>query len=203
MFNIQTPLPDSKDEIKSYAASLTPVLRAGDYAQALMDLGATICTPKALKCNGRCPWEQSCISAHLGTSADLPFKKKKAAKPTRRGYAFWAEYKGYIWLCRRPEKGLLGGMMEIPSTDWTPSNTWDNIPDPQVPIIANWQQVSGLVRHTFTHFHLELKVIRLDIEEMINLQEGSWCRLDELERYALPTVMMKIIEHLREPVLDL
>jgi A/G-specific adenine glycosylase len=127
----------------------------------------------------------------------------RKARPIRFGAAFIVQKNAKVLLQRRPEKGLLGGMMEIPSTDWTPSNTWDNIPDPQVPIIANWQQVSGLVRHTFTHFHLELKVIRLDIEEMINLQEGSWCRLDELERYALPTVMMKIIEHLREPVLDL
>ncbi len=203
MFNIRTPLPDSKNEIRSYAEKLTPSSRAGDYAQAIMDLGATICTPKALKCSGRCPWERGCISASLGTSAELPIKKKKPLKPTRRGYAFWAEYKGYIWLCKREEKGLLGGMMEIPSTDWIPSNSWDNIPEPQVPIIANWKEVHGLVRHTFTHFHLELKIIRLDIEEMINLQEGSWYKLDELDRYALPTVMMKIIHHLQEPVLDL
>ena len=203
MFNIRMPLPDSKNEIRSYAEKLTPSSRAGDYAQAIMDLGAVICTPKALKCSGRCPWERDCISARLGISAELPIKKKKAVKPTRRGYAFWAEYKGYIWLCKREEKGLLGGMMEIPSTDWTPSNSWNNIPAPQVPIIANWKEIHGLVRHTFTHFHLELKIIRLDIEEMINLQEGSWCRLDELDRYALPTVMMKIIHHLQEPVLDL
>jgi len=94
-------------------------------------------------------------------------------------------------------------MMEIPGTEWAPSNSWDNLPSPQVPIISNWKEIHGLVRHTFTHFHLELKIIRLDLEEQIDLQEGIWAPLNRLEEYALPTVMTKVVQHMRQPVLDL
>ena len=202
VFNIETPLPDSRPEIRSVAEKLTPDHRPGDYAQALMDLGATICTPKKLKCSN-CPIENDCVSHTLGTASDLPLRVSKKAKPTRRGYAFWAEYKGNVWLRRRPEKGLLGGMMEVPSDEWAPSNSWENIPEPRIPIIANWGILPGVVRHTFTHFHLEIKVIRLELEEMINLQEGQWCAIDEMNQYALPTVMKKIFEHAQQPLLDL
>ena len=203
LFNVDTPLPDVRPELRDLAEALTPSHRPGDYAQAVMDLGATICTPKALKCDGRCPWQDFCISAKAGTSEELPKRLKKAAKPTRRGFAFWGEYNNHVWLRRRPEEGLLGGMMEVPSSDWVPSNSWDNFPPPQVPIIANWREMPGVVTHTFTHFHLELKVIRLELEEMINLQEGVWAPLDRLDEFALPTVMKKIVEHVRAPVLDL
>ena len=202
VFNITTPLPDSRPEIREFAEKLTPTHRPGDYAQALMDLGATICTPRNLKC-GHCPIENECRSRELGTAAELPVRKTKKAKETRRGYAFWAEYNGSVWLRRRPEKGLLGGMMEVPSNEWAPSNSWANIPDPRIPIIANWELLPGMVRHTFTHFHLELKVIRLDLEEMINLQEGEWCPVIDRDKYALPTVMKKIFSHVGEPLLDL
>lgn len=203
LYNIETPLPDSRPELRLLAEQITPEHRPGDYAQAIMDLGATVCTPRVLKCVGRCPWEDNCLASELGTAADLPRRQEKAKKPTRRGYAFWGEYSGHVWLRRRPEEGLLGGMMEVPSSDWVPSNSWDNIPYPQVPIIANWKEMPGLVRHTFTHFHLELKVIRIELEELINLQEGQWCDLSELGNYALPTVMKKIVDHVGEPVLDL
>ncbi len=201
-FNITTPLPDSRPEIREYAEQLTPNHRPGDYAQALMDLGATICTPKTLKCD-LCPWQSDCISHEMGTATKLPARTSKKARPTRRGYAFWAEYDGQVWLRRRPEKGLLGGMMEVPSDEWVPSNSWDNFPNPRIPIIANWEILPGMVRHTFTHFHLELKIVRLDLEEMINLQEGQWCPVDESDKYALPTVMKKIFLHVGEPLLDL
>lgn len=202
IYNIATPLPDSKPEIKEYADILTPAYRPGDYAQALMDLGATVCTPRVLKCD-RCPIEEYCIAYHKGTAADLPLRLSKKEKPTRRGYAFWAEYEGKVWLRRRPEKGLLGGMMEVPSDEWVPSNSWDNIPNPRVPIIANWDLLPGVVRHTFTHFHLELKVVRLNLEEIINLQEGEWCGINDIENYALPTVMKKIFTHVGQPAFDL
>lgn len=202
LFNITDPLPHSRPEIRENAAKLTPDHRPGDYAQALMDLGATICTPKSLKC-GSCPLENNCISCDLGTAATLPARIRKKTRPTRRGYAFWAEYNGSVWLRRRPEKGLLGGMMEVPSDEWAPSNSWENIPDPRVPIIANWQLLPGVVRHTFTHFHLELKIVRIELEEMINLQEGEWCLIENIDKYALPTVMKKVISHVGEPLLDL
>ncbi|MDA9769842.1 A/G-specific adenine glycosylase [Emcibacteraceae bacterium] len=202
VFNIETPLPDSRPEIREFAEIFTPSHRPGDYAQALMDLGATVCTPKSAKC-GNCPWQEDCLAHELGTEADLPVRKNKKAKPTRRGYAFWAEYDGKVWLRKRPEKGLLGGMMEVPSNEWAPSNSWDNIPTPRIPIIANWDLLPGVVRHTFTHFHLELKVVRLNLEEMINLQEGEWCEIEKSNEYALPTVMKKIFVHVGQPLLDL
>ncbi|WP_138379342.1 A/G-specific adenine glycosylase [Luteithermobacter gelatinilyticus] len=203
LFDVHTPLPDARPVLREFAEKLTPTHRPGDYAQAVMDLGATVCTPRALKCNGRCPWEAFCLAARTDSAEELPKKTRKAEKPTRRGFAFWGEFDGKLWLRRRPENGLLGGMMEVPTSDWIPSNSWDNFPPPRVPIIANWRELPGLVRHTFTHFHLELKVIRLELEEMINLQEGEWVPLDQLDKYALPTVMKKIIDHVREPVLDL
>lgn len=202
IFNIRTPLPDSRPEIRECAELLTPDHRPGDYAQALMDLGATICTPRTLKC-GNCPWENDCDAREVGNASELPMRKNKKAKETRRGYAFWAEYDGKVWLRRRPENGLLGGMMEVPSDDWAPSNSWENIPTPRIPIIANWDMLPGVVRHTFTHFHLELKVIRLNLEEMINLQEGEWCEIEKRDKMALPTVMKKIFAHVGEPLLDL
>jgi len=203
MFHITTPLPDAKAELKSLAERMTPAHRAGDYAQAVMDLGATICGPKLLKCSGRCPWEDNCQANRQGVADQLPRRKSKAAKPTRRGYAFWAEYDRHLWLCRRPEKGLLGGMMEVPSTDWLETETWGEVPAPQIPIISNWKETPGLVRHSFTHFHLELKVIRLELAEMIDLQEGGWFPFSRIDNLALPTVMRKVIHHLKEPVFDL
>ena len=203
LFNIKTPLPDAKAEIKQMARKITPRHRPGDYAQAVMDLGATVCTPKILKCSGRCPWEKACLSKKEGTAEQLPLRRSKGAKPTRRGYAFWGEYEGFVWLRRRPEEGLLGGMMEIPSTPWQETKNWAEVPAPQVPIITNWKEMQGLVRHSFTHFHLELKVIKLDFAEKIDHQEGDWFPLARLEDFALPTVMTKIVDHVREPVLDL
>ncbi len=203
MFNVATPLPEAKPILKEHAREITPAHRAGDYAQAVMDLGSDICGSKILKCKGRCPWEENCAANALGTADALPHRKSKTAKPTRRGYAFWAEYKGHLWLCRRPETGLLGGMMEVPSSDWLETPDWDAVPIPQIPIIANWKETPGLVRHSFTHFHLELKIIRLELLEMIELQEGDWFLFSRIEDLALPTVMMKIIHHLRQPVLDL
>ncbi|NOZ66540.1 MAG: A/G-specific adenine glycosylase [Alphaproteobacteria bacterium] len=203
MFNITTPLPDAKATLKEFAEQMTPAHRAGDYAQAVMDLGSDICGAKILKCTNRCPWEENCQAHALGTADQLPRRKSKTAKPTRRGYAFWAEYDGHLWLCRRPEHGLLGGMMEVPSSDWLESPDWDAVPMPQIPIIANWTETPGLVRHSFTHFHLELKIIRLELLEMIELQEGDWFPFSRIEYLALPTVMKKIIHHQSQPVLDL
>lgn len=202
LFEITTPLPDSRPEIRDYAKKMTPDLRPGDYAQGIMDLGATVCTSKSPKC-GSCPWDLDCAAKSSGTTAELPARVSKKPRETRRGYAFWAEFKGNVWLRRRPEKGLLGGMMEIPSDEWAPSNSWENIPAPRVPIIANWEVLPGVVSHTFTHFHLELKIIRLNLEEMINLQEGDWYPVDQADNYALPTVMKKVFTHAQQPLLDL
>ncbi|HZT50868.1 MAG TPA: A/G-specific adenine glycosylase, partial [Stellaceae bacterium] len=118
LFAIETPLPEAKPELRRLAASLVPERRAGDYAQAAMDLGATLCTPRKPRCV-LCPWREECRARALGVAENLPRRRAAAARPVRRGVAFWAVREdGAVLLRRRPEAGLLGGMMEVPSTPW-------------------------------------------------------------------------------------
>lgn len=151
LYNIQTPLPAAKPALTALAAALTPRTRPGDYAQAVMDLGATICTPRNPAC-ALCPWSHPCEARALGTQSDLPRKTPKPTKPTRTGTIWLARHPDGTWLTEtRPERGLLGGMTGFPGTDW------DGAGGPE-PLQANWQRV-GEIRHTFTHFHLILQVL--------------------------------------------
>jgi len=194
---IETPLPDAKIEIAARAAELVPAERAGDYAQAMMDLGATVCTPRKPLCV-ICPLSRSCRALKLGIAETLPQRSPKAQKPTRRGLAFvLARKDGAILLRKRPTKGLLGGMDEVPSSPWREGkfSPADALSDAPVP--ARWTILDGLVRHTFTHFHLELSVARATAttDRLARLLPGSaWCSLDLLDERALPTVMRKVIE---------
>ena len=150
-YAILEPLPASKPEIRAAAASLTPQDRAGDYAQSMMDLGATICTPKSPACL-MCPISEGCEARVQGLEQDLPRKLKKAPKPVRLGHVFVARNaQGGVLLERRPEKGLLGGMLGFPGSDWGDEPVF------APPFAAQWEE-HGEVRHTFTHFHLVLKV---------------------------------------------
>ncbi|MDJ1009364.1 MAG: A/G-specific adenine glycosylase, partial [Paracoccaceae bacterium] len=152
LFAVTTPLPAAKPELTAHAARLTPAHRPGDYAQAVMDLGATICTPKSPAC-GICPWAASCRGRAEGVAAGLPHKTPKKAKPVRRGIAYVARNPRGDWLLeRRPEKGLLGGMLGWPTSDWS------DAPAPAPPSDGDWRSI-GEVRHTFTHFHLILDVV--------------------------------------------
>ena len=193
LFAVEAPLPGSKDTLRDHAASLTPDERCGDYAQAVMDLGATICSPTKPAC-GICPLNDSCVARRLGTEADLPKKSPKAERPTRRGVAFWiVAPDGSVLLRRRVESGLLGGMMEVPSTDWVEDGVWtDTEAVSQAPVNADWQPVKGLVRHTFTHFHLELTVLAARIGAGSDL-DGVWCAPGRFGDFALPTVMKKVV----------
>jgi A/G-specific adenine glycosylase len=197
LFAIETPLPDAKIEITAHAAELVPNERAGDYAQAMMDLGATVCTPRKPLCV-ICPLSRSCRALKLGIAETLPRRSPKAEKPTRRGLAFvLARKDGAILLRKRPTKGLLGGMDEVPSSPWREGKlvAADALADAPVP--ARWTILDGLVRHTFTHFHLELAVARATAttDRLAKLLPGSaWCTLDLLDQRALPTVMRKVIE---------
>ena len=194
---IETPLPDAKIEIAARAAELVPESRAGDYAQAMMDLGATVCTPRKPLCV-ICPLSRNCRGLKRGLAETLPRRSPKVAKPTRRGLAFvLARKDGAILLRKRPPKGLLGGRDEVPSSPWREGgfNPTDALADPPVP--ARWTLLDGLVRHTFTHFHLELSVARATAttDRLARLLPGSaWCTLDLLDDRALPTVMRKVIE---------
>ena len=152
LHNLHMPLPGVKPELKQNATALTPVRRPGDYAQAVMDLGATVCTPRAPAC-GICPWRVPCKARAAGTAADLPRKEPKKPKPTRYGFVYLARSTSGNWLLeRRPDKGLLGGMLAWTGSDWTEA------PASNPPFACDWQELNAEVRHTFTHFHLILSV---------------------------------------------
>ncbi|HXQ52057.1 MAG TPA: A/G-specific adenine glycosylase [Stellaceae bacterium] len=194
LFAVETKLPEAKPELKRLARLLVPATQAGDYAQAVMDLGATICVPRQPRCV-LCPWRESCIARAQGIAERLPARRAPAARPIRFGVAFWTvRADGAVLLRRRPEKGLLGGMMEVPSTQWRGRRWGDDEARAHAPVRARWRRVPETVRHTFTHFQLELAVMagtaRADAEA-----DGVWVALDRLKDHALPSVMKKVIAH--------
>lgn len=194
IFAVTDPLPGVKPALKALAAGLTPDQRAGDYAQAVMDLGATVCTPRNPAC-GICPWMDACAARRQGIEAQLPAKTVKAERPTRHGLAFWTLRKdGAVLLRRRAPEGLLGGMMEIPSTPWRDRSWAVDEARAEAPLAAEWRLLPGLVRHTFTHFHLELQLAAAKTGSN-PLARGVWCPLDRLGDHALPTLMRKVVRH--------
>jgi A/G-specific adenine glycosylase len=153
VFAVQAPLPGAKAQLTARAAELTPANRPGDYAQAMMDLGATICTPRKPAC-GICPVRNHCAAQAQGIAADLPRKAAKAAKPTRQGTVYIARRAdGAVLLETRPPRGLLGGMPGFPGSDWAETPAPAN-----PPVQADWHAINTPVTHTFTHFHLILSV---------------------------------------------
>ncbi len=195
LFAVETPLPKAKAELRRLAETLTPERRPGDFAQAKMDLGATVCLPRRPRCLA-CPLEAHCTARTAGLQDELPRRAPKAERPTRRAVAFWVVApSGKVLLRRRAEKGLLGGMMEIPSTEWRAEDWAEAEALVQAPLPAAWQALPGRVRHTFTHFHFEVAVWagRAGSEDQVD--HGLWCSLDRLGEQALPSVMRKIVEH--------
>ncbi|WP_158966046.1 A/G-specific adenine glycosylase [Chachezhania sediminis] len=198
LHDVETPLPAAKPELTALAARHTPDRRPGDYAQAVMDLGATICTPKSPAC-GLCPLIADCDGRRAGTAPELPRKTPKAAKPVRQGTVYLARRRGDgAWLLeRRPDRGLLGGMLGWPGTDWTETQ-----PPALPPAVADWHVLPGEVRHTFTHFHLilTLRVTMLDGTEP--LTAGRFMPAEAFRPSDLPTVMRKAFDLARtHPVL--
>ncbi len=196
MFRVTDPVPKSKPGFYRLAESLTPAERSGDYAQAVMDLGATICTPRNPRCL-LCPWSGSCAGRDI--AATLPRRAPKKARPLRRGVAYWlTRADGAILLRRRPEKGLLGGMMETPSTDWregppiSRSEVLELTPLPALGL----RMLPGVVEHGFTHFRLELRVFAGTASGDPE-PPARWCPVDELSDQALPTLMKKVVAHAR------
>ena len=189
LYDIHAPLPASKLELTAKAEHLTPNQRTGDYAQAVMDLGATICTPKSPAC-GICPWHEPCKARKAGTAPDLPKKTPKKPKPTRHGTVYLGRRSDGAWLLeRRPNKGLLGGMLGWPGSDWIDVTTPRPIGTPPTP--ADWKTEEGEVRHTFTHFHLLLTVMSATIEsneQLLFLGHNDFRPSD------LPTVMRKAFD---------
>jgi A/G-specific adenine glycosylase len=190
LYAVGEPMPAAKPRLKALAAVLVPERRAGDFAQAMMDLGATICTPRRPRCV-LCPWREGCAAAASGRPEALPVPAQKPERPQRYGVAFWlTRADGSVLLRRRPEKGLLGGMIEIPSTPWraTPWTFAEVVV--AAPVAAEWSPLPGTVRHGFTHFQLELAVVAGQ-----GVAGGLWSRIDRLGDHALPTLMKKVARH--------
>ncbi|MBU2866611.1 A/G-specific adenine glycosylase [Pacificibacter marinus] len=186
LHDIHEPLPLSKPQLTELATRTTPQKRAGDYAQAIMDLGATICTPKSPKCD-ICPWATPCLARKNGTAAALPKKVPKPVKPTRKGFAYVAQTTSGAWVMeRRADKGLLGGML-----GW-PGSPWDEAAQDIPPFAADWTEV-GEIKHTFTHFHLFLRV--MISRSVANTPEALLTLgANEFQPSDLPTVMRKVFD---------
>lgn len=203
LFAVEAPLPKAKEELRRLARSLTPSQRPGDFAQALMDLGATVCLAKRPRCLD-CPLATHCAARSAGTAEALPRRAAKAPRPMRHGVAFWlVDGQGSVLLRRRPEAGLLGGMMELPSTPWRetpwPAGEARAKAPANVPGADGWTALPGVVRHTFTHFHLELTVWAGRVAKTEpNGTGGRWVPLDGLAGEALPSVMRKVVRHALE-----
>jgi A/G-specific adenine glycosylase len=192
LFAVSDPLPGAKAELRRLAATLTPRRRAGDFAQAMMDLGAGVCLAGRPKCLV-CPISGNCRALAQGIAADLPVRSPKRARPLRHGAVFWAVRRdGSVLLRRRPERGLLGGMMEFPSTEWRAKPWGPAEAIASAPLSAKWTVLPGLVRHGFTHFELELLVFTGHARAR---QTGVWCPIDRLSDMALPTLMKKVANH--------
>ena len=198
LFAVEDALPASKPQIRAYAETLTPDTRAGDFAQAMMDLGATLCTPKRPACS-LCPWNAPCVARKRGDAETFPRKAPKVEGKLRRGAAFVAlRADGAILVRTRPEKGLLGGMTEVPTTEWSNGFVIREAAS-AAPLPAQWQKIPGVVTHVFTHFPLELSVYRATLPKKTRAPKGArWTPVAEVHGEALPNVMRKVIAHALE-----
>lgn len=201
LFAVRDPLPGSKPLLRRLAAALTPEARAGDLAQAMMDLGATVCTPKRPSCL-MCPVADRCAAKGLGIAAALPVRGEKPVRQTRYGIAFVVlREDGHVLLRRRHDTGLLGGMMEVPSTEWSELQGAADAALATAPVRADWWLAPGVVNHVFTHFRLELTVYRALVPAGVTLDLWAdaarcrWVRRTDLEGEALPSVMRKVLAH--------
>jgi A/G-specific adenine glycosylase len=198
---IDTVMPKAKPEMRAAAEAITPNARAGDFAQAMMDLGATICSPRRPSCL-MCPISADCAAHRLGQEESFPRRAAKTERPVRRAVAFVAlREDGAVLLRRRPPTGLLGGMMEVPSSAWDPEFPAAKNATAAAPLHANWWPVPDEVVHVFTHFRLEVQVFRalVPLDASLNLwAEPARCKFvarRDLAAEALPSLMRKLIAH--------
>jgi A/G-specific adenine glycosylase len=198
LFAVENELPAAKPEIKQLAASLLPPHRSGDFAQALMDLGATVCSPKRPACS-LCPWNESCLAYERGDQETFPRKAPKREGKLRRGAAFVVlRADGRVLLRRRPEKGLLGSMTEVPGSAWAHDFVMAEAlaSAPRFGGKLKWRKLAGVVRHVFTHFPLELVVFTAKVARATKAPKGArWVKLADLPGEALPSVMRKVLSH--------
>jgi A/G-specific adenine glycosylase len=198
LFAVEEELPAGKPVIKQLAGSLLPGRRTGDFAQALMDLGATLCSPRRPAC-ALCPWNGACVAYARQLQERFPRKAAKREGTLRRGAAFVAlRADGRALLRQRPQKGLLGAMTEVPGSEWT--HDFDEVQArrsaPRLHAKAKWRRLPGVVRHVFTHFPLELAVFVAQVPRATRPPKGArWVDLADLPGEALPNVMRKVLAH--------
>jgi A/G-specific adenine glycosylase len=201
LFAVEEAMPAAKPRIKVLARSLLPPHRAGDFAQALMDLGATLCSPKRPACV-LCPWNEACAAYARGDQETFPRKPPRREGKLRRGAAFVVlRADGNMLLRRRPEKGLLGGMTEVPGSEWAHGFALADALEaaPRFRAKPAWRKLPGIVRHVFTHFPLELTVYLAQVPRAAKAPSGMrWEALQTLHQEALPNVMRKVIAHALE-----
>ena len=201
LYGMPAGLPEARAALRDRACAILPARRAsnnappagraGDFAEALMDLGATVCTPRTPRC-GACPWRSACRAFASGRPEAFPRKKKKTARPVRHAVVFWGEDgRGRVLVRRRPERGLLGGLMEFPSTPWR-AKPWPAAEVPRhAPAKGKWRRVAkGAFAHVFTHFVLRGEVVRARIRGA-KIKDSRWWPVADLDRLALPSVMKK------------
>jgi A/G-specific adenine glycosylase len=189
LFAVEMPVPAARPELRRLAGLFVTDERPGDWAQALMDLGATVCRPKSPSC-GTCPVASECLGLATGDPARFPMKTKKADRPHRRGTAYvLVDDQGRVAVETRSDKGLLGGMLGLPTSDWTTGE-----PAAAAPVEADWRE-AGAVEHVFTHFSLTLTVMTARVHA-----EGAyrWMPI-EAARAALPTLFAKALDRASAP----
>jgi A/G-specific adenine glycosylase len=179
LFAVAEPLPAARERLRALAETITPDARAGDFAQAMMDLGATVCTPRNPRCL-LCPLAAGCVARTEGEPDRYPVKAAKKARPRRHGIAYWLEADGHVLLRRRPASGLLGGMLALPGGDWREGGG-----EPAPPVTADWRAI-GSVEHVFTHFALTLDVVAAHGAR--GDAQGEWWPIDRLDAAGLPTL---------------
>ncbi|HEX4736937.1 MAG TPA: A/G-specific adenine glycosylase [Allosphingosinicella sp.] len=173
LFAVEEPLPGARERIYALVDGLTPADQAGDFAQAMMDLGSAICTPRSPDC-GRCPLAFACTARRRGDPERFPVKAAKAPRPRRQDVAYWLEHRGEVLLVRRPAKGLLGGMLAFPTGE--------------APAEAEWRD-AGAVEHVFTHFALTIRLLCADAKQR---QDGIWWPVERLHEAGLPALFSKL-----------
>ncbi len=195
-FAIEEPLPFSKDAIRTHAAKLVAGnTHPGDFTQAFMELGATVCSPRKPKC-GLCPWQKSCLARQRGIAEELPHKNSKAANPVRYGKVFWIQKQsGEFLIEKRTGKGLYEGMYQLPTTAWIQDDAAAKVLRPPYGKHLRFKPLNVAVRHSFTHFNLVLEIWAAASHRNHKDFQGKFVSAAEADSYALPTLMQKVVKH--------